>query len=74
MCIEPGRERSVCSAQGLNAYCVFDRRLDLEPVADNARIAEQPVDIGRFEGSDAINVEFSKCCAEGRPLPEYRQP
>jgi len=74
MCIEPGRERSVCSTQRLNAYCVLDRRLDLEPVADDARIAEQPIDIGGLEGSDAIDVEFSECCAEGRTLPEYRQP
>jgi len=53
---------------------VLDRRLDLEPVADNARIAEQPIDIGRLEGSDAIDVEFSECSAKGRPLSEYRQP
>lgn len=72
--IEPARERSMGSAQGLNAPCILGRRLDLEPVANYPRIGKQAVGIDWSEGSDAIDVEICKGGAEGCPLPEYRQP
>lgn len=74
MRIEPARERSVRSTQPLDAARILDRRLNLEPVTDYPRIGEQAFGIGRRKGGDAIDLEIGKRRAEGRALPEYRQP
>ena len=45
---------------------IVDDRLDLEPVADDPRIGEQAVDIGRPERRDMVDVETGKGRAKRR--------
>jgi len=74
MSFEPAGERPVQLSQRLDASCVLCRRLDFEPVADDPRIGEQPVDIGRPESGDTVDVEIRKGRAKRRPFLEDCQP
>jgi len=60
MRVEPYGEGSMGLPQGLDTAGVLDRRLDLEPVADNAWIGEQPVNVGGSERRHAVDLEISK--------------
>ena len=59
---------------GEDAAGVVDRRLDLEPVADDARVAEQPLDVGRPEARDRAGVEACERAAVALALPQDRRP
>jgi len=72
--LDPTDERPVRLSQRLNAPCILGCRFDFEPVADDPRIGEQAVGIGRPESRDTINVEIRKGLAKRRPLLEDRQP
>jgi hypothetical protein len=50
--------------QALDSLGILDRRLDLEPVADNPRIAEQAIDVVGSKRSDPIRMEFRKGCTK----------
>src|SRR5579875_4035461 len=56
MRIEPGGERAVTRADRLQPFGVLDRRLDLQPVADDAGIVHQPLHVARREGCDLVDV------------------
>src|ERR1700730_4551920 len=60
--------------QRLDSPGILGRRLDLESIANNARIGEQAVDIGRPEGGDAVDLEIRERGAKRRALLEDRQP
>ena len=53
---------------------VLDRRLDLAAVTDDARVAEQALDVGLGHGGDALGVEPVEHLAERRSAPEDRDP
>src|SRR5262249_18644353 len=50
------------------------RRIDLEPVADDPRVDQQPALVGRAEARDATRVEPCERAAVGRALVKYRGP
>src|ERR1700722_9870230 len=52
--IEPGGERPMRAAQLLNARSVVYNRRDLQPIADDAGVGHQPVEIRRPERGDLV--------------------
>jgi hypothetical protein len=57
-----------------NTCGVCDGRLDLEPVADDPRILEQPLDVFRLEPCDDLGVESCERTSIPLPLAEDREP
>src|SRR5204862_2057878 len=53
---------------------VVDRRLDLRPVANDARVAHQPFDVTRRESRDGGRIEAGERGAEVLTLAQDRQP
>src|SRR5690606_25183585 len=53
---------------------VRDRRLDLLPIADQARIGEQPLDRTAVEAGDARGIEAGECAPIALALAEHRAP
>src|SRR5665647_2180368 len=68
------RQRPVLFDHGQGGAGVGDRRLDLEPVADDAGICEQARRVGFVEGGHGGDVEARERRPEGRPLAQYREP
>jgi len=66
MGFEPARERPVRLPQRLEASGISGGGFNLKPVTDDPRIAEQAVELGRAEGSDAIDRELRKGSTECR--------
>ena len=67
-------ERAVRTSQLLDATCIADDRFDLEPVADDAGILQQAVDIGLPKTRDPVDLELGEGGAEGRTLLQHRKP
>ena len=61
-------------AQGDGGPGVGDGRLDLAAVADDAGVAEQPLDVGVGVGRDDVGVEVGEGGAEVRALAQDRRP
>src|SRR5690606_3580117 len=74
MSVDPGGERAVLAADFLDHARVADRRIDLEAVADDARIAEKPGDVPLAERGDAADVPVGEGGAERLPLLQDREP
>ena len=74
MGFEPAHERPVRLPQRLEASGIFGGGFNLEPVTDDPRIGEQAVELGRAEGSDAIDREIRKSSTESRAFPENCRP
>ena len=72
--LEPADQRSVRFSQYLDAPRILGCRFDFEPIADDPRIAEQAVGIGRPEASDTVDVEIGKGGAKRRAFLEDCQP
>src|SRR5215472_16784243 len=72
--VEPMRERAVAGADRLQPLRVLDHRLDLEPVADNAGVAEQPADVARAEARDLVDVVGREGAGERSALLQHREP
>src|SRR4029077_2774898 len=53
---------------------IVDGRLDLRAVADDRRVAYQPVDVVRRHRGDLADVETPECGPEGVPFPEHDRP
>ena len=71
---EPKGERPVRLPQRLNTARVLGRGLDFEAVADDARIGEQPFDLHRAEGGDAVDREIGAGGPKRCALFEDRRP
>ncbi len=61
-------------AQGDRGAGVGDGGVDLAPVAHDAGVGHQPLDVGRTERRDGVGVEAGEGLAEARPLVEDGQP
>src|SRR5436309_236233 len=57
-------ERRSCATQGEYAVRVRDRSLDLAAVPDDARVAEQALDVMLAEARDGVGVEAGERGAE----------
>ncbi len=64
---DPAVKRAVLLAESEDRLRVGDRRLDLEPVADDAGIAQQSLHIPFAESSDDLGIEV-------RGTPRERPP
>jgi hypothetical protein len=53
---------------------VGDGALELEPVADEARVGHEALDVGSGEGSHALRVKAVERGSVVGPLAEYREP
>jgi hypothetical protein len=53
---------------------VRDRALDLQPVANDGAVAEQPLDVTLVEARDAFDVEVRERAPVALTLPENRRP
>src|SRR5206468_12080279 len=69
-----GRERTELGAQLAQAARVVDRRFDLAAMADDPRVAEQPLDVAGAEAGDSRGVEAGERAPEGVALVEDRDP
>src|SRR5262249_31823621 len=67
-------ERVAGVAEGDRRVRVRDRRLDLAAVADDPRIAEEPLDVALAEPCDRVRIEAGEGGPEVLPLPQDRQP
>ena len=74
VCVEPAGEGAELVAQHEQAARVLDRRVDLQPVADDARVTEQPSPLAPAVGRDARHVEAVVGVDEGGTLLEDGQP
>ncbi len=71
---EVGRQRPEFGRQLLRALRVVDRRFDLAAMADDARVAEQPLDVARLEPRDALELEIGEAFAKSLALAQDREP
>src|SRR5690606_41120383 len=53
---------------------ILDRRFDLQPITNDARIAHQLLDRARVETRDAHGIEFGERAAVAFALAEHRAP
>jgi hypothetical protein len=60
--------------EGERGTRVLDRGLDLAAVADDARVAEEALDVGLGHGGDLLGVEAVEHLAERRSAAEDRDP
>ena len=63
--VDPALEAAELGAQIDDAPRVLDRRVDLQAVADDAGVGEQPRAVGLVEGGDGVDVGPS--ATGGRP-------
>ena len=61
MLVEPLCERSVRFAQRQNAFRVFDRGVDLQAIADDARVAEEAFAEGRGPDPATLCTVIAGC-------------
>ena len=71
---EERRQRPVLFDHGQGGAGVRERRLDLEPVAHDAGVAEQAFHVGVAERGHGGDVEAGERRPERRPLAQDRQP
>ena len=74
MGVEPFGERSVRLAQAQHHAGVVDRRLDLEPVPDDAGIGHQPRLVAPGEAGDDLGIEPAVRLPEAVALLEDGEP
>src|SRR5258708_13170140 len=74
MSCKPKGERPVRLPQRLNPSRILRSGLNLEPVADDPRIGEQPFHLGRAECGNPIDREVSIASAKRCTFPEDRRP
>jgi hypothetical protein len=67
-------EQLVEAAGGDRRLRVRDRRLDLQPVADDARVGEQPLDVAWAESGDCLDGETGERAPVTGPLVQDRRP
>jgi hypothetical protein len=67
-------ERSVFLADLQHCPRIPDRRFNLEPVADNTGIGQQPEDVVFRIGGDFLRIEKIKCAPVMVAFPEDRTP
>ena len=67
-------ERRAALAQREHRAGVRDRGLDLLAVAHDARVPEQPLDVGGTERGNQLGIEAREGAAEGLSLAQDRQP
>lgn len=72
--IEPRGERAVRLAQREDPLRVFDRGVDLQSIADDARVLQQARAAPRVESRDALEYEVVERLAECFTLAKNRQP
>ena len=72
--VEPTGERAVRAPQRSHDLGVLDRRVHLEPIADDARVGEQSRALADSESRHDVRVEPAKRLVKGVPLLEDRQP
>src|SRR6185312_5083501 len=72
--IEPGGETAMLRANRLNPPGVLDGGLDLEPVADDARIAEESRHVLGLVSGHPVDVEAIEGIEEGLALLEDGEP
>jgi hypothetical protein len=72
--VEPGGEGAVRVAQREHAARVLDRGLDLQPVADDAGVTQEPRALAPAIGRDAHGIEAVVGHGEALSLLEDRQP
>jgi hypothetical protein len=64
MRVEPNGEGALLLAQLLQASRIFDERLDLQPIAGNSGICQQPAFFPRAIGRHLVDIEPSKAVAK----------
>src|SRR5690554_3018937 len=72
--VEPGGEAAVLIAQGLEHAGIMDHRLDLEAVADDAGVRQQPGPLGLAVGGHPVDGEALEGLPEGGALLEHGEP
>src|SRR5690554_808703 len=72
--VEPGGEAAVLIAQGLEHAGIMDHRLDLEAVADDAGVRQQPGPLGLAVGGHPADGEALEGLPEGGALLEHGEP
>ena len=72
--VEPAGEGAMGLADLLQTPGVLDGRLDLQPVADDARIGEQPALLLRAIGRHLVDVEAVEGDLKGLPLLQDGEP
>src|SRR5690554_6093634 len=72
--VEPGGEAAVLIAQGLEDAGVVDHRLDLEAVADDAGVRQQPGALGLAVGGHPVDGEALEGLPEGGAFLEHGEP
>src|SRR5258708_32280137 len=66
--VEPSGEGAMRPAQIDQPLRIGDRGRDLEPIADDAGIAEQAVDVSAAETGDTVDIPAAEGGAESFPL------
>src|SRR6202047_1668001 len=74
MGVEPDGKGAVAVADRLQPPGIVDGRVDLEAVADDARIAHQAAPVAGAEFGDRIDVEGGIGLVEGRTLHQNGEP
>src|SRR5665213_3013580 len=69
--IKPGGEAAMAVADGAQAPGVLDHGGDLEAVADDRRIVEQPLDVARAEFRHPVDVVALERLGEGGALLQH---
>src|SRR3546814_10499217 len=72
--VEPSLEAAMTVAKQSYAASVFNRRVDLQAVAYDFGIAEQPCPIRGTVCGDLVHVESGEGAAKGLPFSKYEQP
>jgi len=74
MCVEPGAEGAEPVADAEEALRILDGGIDLEAIADDADVAQQPCALAAAVGGDPVGVEAVVGGAEGVALLQDGQP
>ena len=64
MRVQPGTEGPLLRRQRLDAPSICDRRIDLQAVADDAGVRQQPLNIGRPVCRNLAHIKAVKSAAE----------
>src|SRR6185437_1936384 len=72
--VEPIGEGAVAFPQHLEPARIVDGGVDLEAVADDAGIGEEPFAVTLVEGGDLVDVEAGEGLGESLALPEDGEP
>src|SRR5690606_21840541 len=72
--VKPGLEATMAFTQVANDLCIVDHRIDLEPIANDAGVIQQPRAVTIIESGYAIHIEVTECATERRTLLQHGQP